>query len=916
VNGLFDLGTENTWPVTLPIQQVSLTGASTGNDFTNVDVQGGASGINLNGTEVYVIAAPKNLALNGAYPENRILLATTAAEASNVYNTVVEAGGTEFLAAPPTGSVFIAAPTGDTAQIAYADAYWDLPQEINGQTSDLVENISGSAAGVNTLHLPATLQDATTSYNLNFVSRTFLNPSTQITSYSGVNLPANSEFSGLVNIVDGSTQFTVLSHGLRTGQRVYFTRPITATVAGKTSTVVSATTKVGSSPYWVKVVDADRFVLANSLANFSTSNFISLPNGIVPATDISVTPSILYSQILGRGVNDINPVELVSLPFIRARKYDFDSNSIWSQALDASVVPTGVEVSGNPFSSIYLNNSSVILGEDQVSSYGEDLSSLTKCDLLSKLNLVAPDPSPIAAVTNAFCVPTVEQYFQSESYMVPAIEAILIGNYTTGTGSLGPIQQIDVGSAPVTVPPTVPDGVYNNVAFTGGTGSGAVGSLTITANAVTAVSIEKHGLGYAIGDTLSYDVIYGNGDLTISQIENSVSGSVIGVEPGYGSRLESLGFKLNVSGVQLDTIKANLVGTYLNVTATPAPGVAPDGVTPVVIGDRLTVVEAGAGSYKWVVIKEDALGGDLSAYGSPCYGSQVEMVYTPEQGVPKNLWRFDAITPTEQINDALRGVGFNGVPQAEFVEAGVDTVNRMLDDSQRYFNPFGFIAFYGPYIENGAGQFIPPSAYVTGVALRRYRAEGYQFPPAGVKYQLADAVGVQLPVNSSQQNLLNPKGCNVVRTLPGYPQTAVFIWGGRCRVNERDAQQRLYQFVNTRVILNVVYGSLRNAFDSQIFNIIDGFGVVFNQIISIGNSVLNQLYVRGALFGSKPRDAFQVICDDRINPPEELENGIVNAKVFVTPVPTLERIQIDLIRVAIGKMGQELDIQGLGQSNQ
>jgi hypothetical protein len=38
--------------------------------------------------------------------------------------------------------------------------------------------------------------------------------------------------------------------------------------------------------------------------------------------------------------------------------------------------------------------------------------------------------------------------------------------------------------------------------------------------------------------------------------------------------------------------------------------------------------------------------------------------------------------------------------------------------------------------------------------------------------------------------------------------------------------------------------------------------------------------------------------------------------VFVTPVPTLERIQIDLIRVAIGKMSEELDIRGLGSSNQ
>jgi phage tail sheath protein FI len=204
---------------------------------------------------------------------------------------------------------------------------------------------------------------------------------------------------------------------------------------------------------------------------------------------------------------------------------------------------------------------------------------------------------------------------------------------------------------------------------------------------------------------------------------------------------------------------------------------------------------------------------------------------------------------------------------------------------------------------------------VTGVAVRRYRAEGYQFPPAGVKYQLADAISTQIPVNSAQQNLLNPKGCNVVRTLPGYPSTAVFIWGGRTRVNANDAQQRLYQFVNTRVILNVVYGSLRTAFDTQIFNVIDGFGIVFNQIISVGNSVLNQLYVKGALFGAKPSDAFQVICDRRINSNEDLENGIVNAKVFVVPVPTLERIQIDLIRVAIGNMQNELDAQGLGTDN-
>lgn len=325
-------------------------------------------------------------------------------------------------------------------------------------------------------------------------------------------------------------------------------------------------------------------------------------------------------------------------------------------------------------------------------------------------------------------------------------------------------------------------------------------------------------------------------------------------------------------------------------------------------GQYIVVTEAN-GIYSWAVTDDEA---GLQTYGVPLYGSTTRLSYRNQQTPPPNLWRFDAVTSTEIFDGALRGIFSNGVPEAVFIEAGVDNVNRLYEDSQRYFNPMGFIAYYGPYILNSAGQYIPPSPYVTGVAARRYRAEGFQFPPAGVKYQLADAIGVQIQVNSSQQNLLNPDGCNVVRSLPNYPDTAVFIWGGRTRINPAVADQRKFQFVNTRVIQNVVYGSLRSAFDNQIFSVVDGFGVVFNQIVSIGNSVLNQLYTAGALYGNKPSDAYEVICDERINSSENLEQGIVNVKVFDVPVPTLERIQIDLIRVSIGQMKNELASQGLG----
>jgi hypothetical protein len=891
VDGVFQLDTDQYWPVTLPVQQVTLTGASFTSDFVNVSIAGGATNVNLVGTEVFVVAPPRNTATSSEYSLNYVFLATTAQDASAIYEAVVLLGGSVNVTTPPNGAVFIPAPTGDTALLTYADPYWNLPVTINGQTSDLIENTSGASTGVNTLHLPGTLQNPTESYALNWVSRTIYNPSAAgfLTVYSGTLVTTN------------AAVFNVPNHGLISGQKIYFTQPVTVTNAGVTTNFVSQTSKLVSNVYYVKVLNAGQFVIASTQANYTAGSFMVKPSGT-----FSTTPTIFYSQVLGRGLTNVSPIELLTLPMIRGRKYAFDSNSIFNQAADASLAP-GTAVTAGPGSAIYLNNSAVILGEAQVTPYGEDLSISPFCGWLPSLNLVAPTTSPVAGVKNAYTTPTVDQFFQPEAYFVPAIEAISVGTYTANvSGSIGPATTLTVPTGGTT---TLADGNYPNVPVSGGSGSGLVVTVTVSGGTVTDADVTSGGQGYLTTDTgLSLPVANFTGTLINVTGINTTGGSVTAV--AASTYATQLGLTTGDTAAQLQATKSVLVGTYFTVLGT---GFAPDGTTPVVANDRIALTYDGS-TYSWVVVPAASAGGDLSSVGQVCYNAQVELVFTPEQGVTADLWRFDAITATEIIDNALRGVGFNGDPQAEFIEAGVDNVNRLLDDSQRYGNAFGFIAYYGPYIENGAGQFIPPSPYVTGVAVRRYRAEGYQFPPAGVKYQLRDAVAVQIPVNSAQQNLLNPKGCNVVRTLPGYPDSAVFIWGGRTRLlNPDDAQQKLYQFVNTRVILNVVYGSLRTAFDSQIFNVIDGFNVIFNQIVLIGNSILNQLYVRGALFGARPSDAFQVICDPRINLPEDLENGIVNAKVFVTPVPTLERIQIDLIRVAIGQMQNELDIQGLGQ---
>jgi len=1050
------LDVQNYWPVSYQIQEVTFSNA-TGDILGEI----GASGT------IFVVAPPYDLTATGDYSFNNVFFAYDAPRAVSVLNEVIAAGGSVNLTTP-VDAINFGGSVG-TCDLTYVVPFYSLPQTINGQTSNLLQNITGSAQYVNTLHLPASLQDATANYRLNFVSRTILDPDTSVAGSTGA--------------YTGTAQITCVGHGLANGQKLYFTQAV------KTDAGVSlfrATTKVSETLYYVNVVDADTFSLAESLTAYTSGSFVTIPNG---TASLVSSPTIFYTKVLGGEETSATLAELSVVPFVRGRKYGLNSGQIASEAAVADSSPA--PLASNPAVSIFFSNSLTALGVGLVSPFGED----PNAGWLPELILTAPG-SASTTLENWYCTPTVDQNFASQAFLVPSIDPIFGGDYdpsaptttgpvatlgsstggaggsagtynvvatTGGTGidatlnvvkvasTTGPIATLGTrvpGAGTVDVAAAVYTNTYTAVALNGGTGSAATGNVTVTQTAgvgpliagtlsvgvitggtggtpgtysgvaltnitgtgvgatadievgaggdvidvvivalgsgyangnsldaltgdiggvtgfsflvdevtlpvavstvvlngagtgytagnsltisagdiggvtgssvpvatitaavtVSTVTIAGNGVGYTAGDTLSVagSLLGGGSSLTVpvATITPSIEGAVSGVT----DYVDATGITNGSDGDFVQNKIAELTGVYFEVTA---DGTAPDGTTPVVTGDRVAVTYNGS-VYNWTVVSAT---GDLTAVGQPCYGSQVGLNFTPETTPPSVLWRFDPITSTEIINDALRGVGFNGVPQAEFIEAGVDNVNRLYTDSQRYFQPFGFIAYYGPYIENASGQWIPPSPYVTGIALRRYRAEGYQFPPAGVKYQLADAVSAQIPINSAQQNLLNPDGCNAIRTLPGYPTSAVFVWGGRTRVNSADAQQRLYQFVNTRVILNVVYGSLRNAFDSQIFNVIDGFGVAFNQIISVGNSVLNQLYSRGALFGARPSDAFQVICDARINPPASLENGIINAKVFVTPVPTLERIQIDLIRVAIGQMQNELNAQGLGTNN-
>lgn len=222
---------------------------------------------------------------------------------------------------------------------------------------------------------------------------------------------------------------------------------------------------------------------------------------------------------------------------------------------------------------------------------------------------------------------------------------------------------------------------------------------------------------------------------------------------------------------------------------------------------------------------------------------------------------------------------------------GVFFVTAIQAERATFVSPRGNSILTYPYLLNLANVPVPPSLAQIGVALRRQRSEGFQQPPAGVNYPIYGVSGTTVNITSSVQDQLNPLGINCIRTLPA---RGIVVYGARTlSVNP------FYLFVATRVILNVLAGTLSESFDSLIFTLVDGQGVLLTRIRQTASNLCELLRLAGALYGATPADAYLVICDETNNTLISLESGAVYLEVIVKPSPTMEVLNITLSRASL-----------------
>lgn len=231
----------------------------------------------------------------------------------------------------------------------------------------------------------------------------------------------------------------------------------------------------------------------------------------------------------------------------------------------------------------------------------------------------------------------------------------------------------------------------------------------------------------------------------------------------------------------------------------------------------------------------------------------------------------------------------------------LDSTNEFNELTNSVGSGDGHFAFYYPYVLNVENVKLPPSPFVAGIALNRYTTESFSQPPAGTLYPLQGVLRPVYKLVRSQLEVNSPRGMNPIVTIPN---AGVVVFGARTT-----ATNTPLQFINSRVSVNIVLQSLANSFDGFVFSALSTDNVtIFNAIRTTATTILQNLYIEGALLGATPADAYLVVCDTTNNTPANLAAGLVFCDIILAPASTLERLVIRTTVTSAGQVQSTLNV--------
>jgi len=202
------------------------------------------------------------------------------------------------------------------------------------------------------------------------------------------------------------------------------------------------------------------------------------------------------------------------------------------------------------------------------------------------------------------------------------------------------------------------------------------------------------------------------------------------------------------------------------------------------------------------------------------------------------------------------------------------TAHRDLFDST-------YAALYHPWLQvfdplDKRNIAIPPSGSVIGIYARSDNERGVHKAPANEVVRAC--VGLDCNFNKGEQDILNPKGVNLIRAFPGM---GIRVWGARTASSDGS-----WKYINVRRLFIFIEESIKANTNWAVFEPNDEtLWVRIKRTIEV---FLTGMWRNGSLAGSSTDEAFFVNVDRTTMSQDDIDNGRLICVIGVAPVKPAE----------------------------
>ncbi|MCH5200004.1 MAG: phage tail sheath subtilisin-like domain-containing protein [Oscillospiraceae bacterium] len=192
-----------------------------------------------------------------------------------------------------------------------------------------------------------------------------------------------------------------------------------------------------------------------------------------------------------------------------------------------------------------------------------------------------------------------------------------------------------------------------------------------------------------------------------------------------------------------------------------------------------------------------------------------------------------------------------------------------------------YAAFYHPWLQifdpvSKKNIIAPPSASVLGIYARTDNTVGVHKAPANEVVRAC--TGLSVSYNTAEQDLLNPKGINLIRSFPG---RGIRVWGARTATSNGS-----WKYINVRRLFIYLEESIRVNTNWVVFE--SNTEALWERVKRTIEMFLASTWRSGALAGATTAEAFFVEVGRSTMTQDDIDNGRLICVIGVAPVKPAE----------------------------